>query len=192
MACERLLRSGDMTTKIYFIDSCEIMPGGGVGHHFHNRSDEMFIDFDGEAQFAIGGQTSLLKSPAGSPCRMGHSHAIYNPTRQPVQFLIINIPAVKGRYGAYNLEDARVGVPLDPIPVFMNVHLGREMSRYSAGHRWPNHLNDVVDDPHNLTVAYRELSRRAGHGALSPLPSSGGLSHELVLCGSPHSAPGNV
>jgi mannose-6-phosphate isomerase-like protein (cupin superfamily) len=147
MACERLLRSSDMTTNLFFIDRCEIMPGGGVGHHFHNRCEEMFIIFDSEAQFTIDGRTSLLKGPAGAPCCMGHSHAIYNPTDKPVQFLNINVSAVKGRYDAFNLNDARVGVPLDPIPVFMNMHLGRETLKPSAGHRRPN---EVMDEPRNL------------------------------------------
>jgi mannose-6-phosphate isomerase-like protein (cupin superfamily) len=129
MACERLLESRDMTTNLYFIDRCQIMPGGGVGHHFHNRCEEMFVIFGGEAQFTIDGRTSLIKGPAGAPCRMGHSHAIYNPTDKPVEFMNINVSAVKGRYDAFNLGDARLGVPLDPIPVFMAMRLDRARLR---------------------------------------------------------------
>ena len=129
MACERLLESGDLTTNLYFIDRCQIMPGGGVGHHFHNRCEEIFVIFGGEAQFTIDGRTSLIKGPAGAPCRMGHSHAIYNPTDKPVEFMNINVSAVKGRYDAFNLGDARLGVPLDPIPVFITMRLGRARLR---------------------------------------------------------------
>lgn len=151
MACERLLHSSDMTTNLYFIDRCEITPGGGVGHHFHNHCEEMFIIFDGEAQFTIDGRTSLLKGPAGAPCRMGHSHAIYNPTDKPVQFMNINVSAVKGRYDAFNLNDARVGVPLDPIPVFMNMHLGKTVFQPPAGRRVRrNPPNEAMDEPHGL------------------------------------------
>ena len=129
MACERLLESRDMTTNLYFIDRCQIMPGGGVGHHFHNRCEEIFVIFGGEAQFTIDGRTSLIKGPAGAPCRMGNSHAIYNPTDKPVEFMNINVSAVKGRYDAFNLGDARLGVPLDPIPVFITMRLGRARLR---------------------------------------------------------------
>ena len=129
MACERLLESGDLTTNLYFIDRCQIMPGGGVGHHFHNRCEEIFVIFGGEAQFTIDGRTSLIKGPAGAPCRMGNSHAIYNPTDKPVEFMNINVSAVKGRYDAFNLGDARLGVPLDPIPVFITMRLGRARLR---------------------------------------------------------------
>jgi mannose-6-phosphate isomerase-like protein (cupin superfamily) len=123
-----------MTTNLYFIDRCQIMPGGGVGHHFHNHCEEMFIIFDGEAQFTINGRTSLLKGAAGAPCRMGHSHGIYNPTDKPVQFMNVNVSAVKGRYDAFNLNDARVGVPLDPIPVFVTMQLDRNLLRPVASY----------------------------------------------------------
>ena len=87
MACETLLPGNALTTNLDFIHRCQIMPGGGVGHHFHNQCEEMFVVFDGEAEFTIDGRTSLLKGPAGAPCRMGHSHAIYNATDKPVQWM---------------------------------------------------------------------------------------------------------
>ena len=59
-----------------------IEPKSGIGAHFHNQCEEMFVILDGEAQFTIDGRTSLLKGPAGAPARLGHSHAIYNAYRQ--------------------------------------------------------------------------------------------------------------
>lgn len=134
MACERLVSSSALTTNLFFIDRCRIMPGGGVGHHFHNRCEEMFIIFGDEAQFTIDGRTSVLKGPAGAPCRMGHSHAIYNPSSKPVEFMNINVSAVKGKYDAFNLGDPRVGVPLDPIPVFMTMHLDKALLKPVQGY----------------------------------------------------------
>ena len=52
---------------------------------------------------------------------MGHSHAIYNLTDKPVQWMNINVTAMKGTYDAFNLGDSRVGVALDPIPVFITL-----------------------------------------------------------------------
>jgi mannose-6-phosphate isomerase-like protein (cupin superfamily) len=153
MACQypSLLVSSDLTTNLFFVDRCQMMPGGGVGHHFHNRCEEMFIIFDGEAQFTIDGRTSLLKGPVGAPCRMGHSHAIYNPTSKPVQFMNVNVSAVKGRYDAFNLDDARVGVPLDPIPVFMTMRLDKTLFPPPVGGgRRLSRPNEVEDDPRNL------------------------------------------
>ena len=134
MACEQIVHSNTLTANLQFIDRCQIMPGGGVGHHFHNVCEEMFVIFGDEAQFTIDGRTSVVKGPAGAPCRMGHSHAIYNPSDKPVEFMNINVTAVKGKYDAFNLGDARIGVPLDPIPVFMTMRLDKQLLQPSAAY----------------------------------------------------------
>ena len=137
MACELLVPPTALDVNLNFMHRCEIMPGGGVGHHFHNTTEEMFIVFDGEAQFTIDGRTSTLKGTVGAPCRMGHSHAIYNPSDKPVEFMNINISMVKGHYDAFNLDDARVDVPLDRTPTFMAMHLDKSllkpMTNYHGG-----------------------------------------------------------
>jgi mannose-6-phosphate isomerase-like protein (cupin superfamily) len=60
---------------------------------------------------------------------MGHSHAIYNATDKPVQWMNINVVAMKGTYDAFNLGDPRVDVAIDPIPVFMTMRLDRALLR---------------------------------------------------------------
>ena len=124
-----LLDGHSLDTNLYFLHRGIIEPKSGIGHHFHNQCEEMFVILDGEAQFTIDGRTSLVKGPAGAPCRMGHSHAIYNPTDKPVQWMNINVSAMKDSYDAFNLDDARVGVPLDPVPVFMAMRLDRALLR---------------------------------------------------------------
>jgi mannose-6-phosphate isomerase-like protein (cupin superfamily) len=64
---------------------------------------------------------------------MGHSHAIYNPTDKPAQWMNINVSAMKGTYDAFDLGDARVDVPLDPVPVFMTMRLDRALLRAVTG-----------------------------------------------------------
>ncbi len=118
-----------LDTNLQFLHRGVIEPKSGIGNHFHNTCEEMFVILDGEAQFTIDGHTSLLKGPAGAPSRVGHSHAIYNPTDKPVQWMNINVTLKKGSYDAFNLGDARVGVPLDPIPVFMSMRLDRALVR---------------------------------------------------------------
>ena len=129
MACETLLPGNALATNFYFMHRCQIMPGGGVGHHFHNTTEEMFIVFDGQAEFTVDGRTSVLKGTVGAPVRMGHSHAIYNPSDKPVEFMNINVSAVKGRYDAFNLDDARLDVAKDKIPVFMTMRLDKQLLR---------------------------------------------------------------
>jgi mannose-6-phosphate isomerase-like protein (cupin superfamily) len=127
MACELLVPPTALDVNLNFMHRCEIMPGGGVGHHFHNTNEEMFIVFDGQAEFTIDGRTSVLKGTVGAPCRMGHSHAIYNPSDKPVEFMNINVASVKGHYDAFNLNDARIGAPKDEIPVFMTMNLDKSL-----------------------------------------------------------------
>jgi mannose-6-phosphate isomerase-like protein (cupin superfamily) len=135
MACETLLPGNALITNLDFVHRCQIMPGGGVGHHFHNQCEEMFVIFDGEAEFTIDGRTSLLKGTVGAPCRRGHSHAIYNPTDKPVEFMNINVTAAKGLYDAFNLNDARTNVAAkDPVPVFMTMRLDKELLRPSEAY----------------------------------------------------------
>ena len=54
---------------------------------------------------------------------MGSSHAIYNLTDAPVQWMNINVTAFRGVYDAFDLGDGRVGAPLDPVPQFMAMRL---------------------------------------------------------------------
>jgi mannose-6-phosphate isomerase-like protein (cupin superfamily) len=111
-----LFNASSLDTNLYFLHRGIIQPKSGIGAHFHNQCEEMFVIFDGEAQFTVNGRTSTLKGPAGAPTRMGSMHAIYNATDKPVQWMNINVSARKGVYDAFDLSDGRVGVPIDPIP----------------------------------------------------------------------------
>jgi mannose-6-phosphate isomerase-like protein (cupin superfamily) len=119
--------------NLQFLHRGVIQPKSGIGAHFHNQCEEMFVILDGEAQFTIDGRTSLLQGPAGAPCRLGHSHAIYNPTDKPVQWMNINVSMAKDQYDAFNLNDPRVDVPLDPIPQFISMRLNRATLRQVTG-----------------------------------------------------------
>jgi mannose-6-phosphate isomerase-like protein (cupin superfamily) len=112
-----------LDTNLWFLHRGVIEPKSGIGAHFHNYCEEMFVILDGEAQFTIDGRTSTLKAPAGAPTRMGRSHAIYNPTDKPVQWMNINVTAFRGVYDAFDLGDGRVGAPLDPVPQFVSMQL---------------------------------------------------------------------
>jgi mannose-6-phosphate isomerase-like protein (cupin superfamily) len=112
-----------LDTNLWFLHRGVIQPKSGIGQHFHNYCEEMFVILNGEAQFTIDGRTSTLQGPAGAPARMGHSHAIYNATDSPVEWMNINVTAFRGIYDAFDLGDGRVGATLDPIPQFMAMRL---------------------------------------------------------------------
>ena len=116
-----------MNTNLIFLHGGVIPPKGGIGHHFHNQMEEMYVIFDNEAEFTIDGHTSRLEGPVGAPCRMGHSHAIYNPSDKPTKWMNIAVGKVKGKYDNYDTGDDRVGVQLDPMPAFMTMKLDRDL-----------------------------------------------------------------
>src|SRR6058998_2863532 len=124
-----LFGSEDFSTNLIFLHRGVIPPKGGIGHHFHNHMEEMFVIFDNEAEFTIDGRTSRLMGPAAAPCRMGHSHAIYNPTDRAIEWMNIAVGSIKGKYDNFDLGDDRAGAPLDAKPVFINVHLDRQALR---------------------------------------------------------------
>jgi mannose-6-phosphate isomerase-like protein (cupin superfamily) len=133
MAFAALLNRGAVTPEFNFLHRGIIPPGAGIGHHFHNVVEEMFVILDGEAQFTIDGRTATLKGPAGAPARMGHSHAIYNASDTPVQWLNINVTAFRGVYDAFDLGDNRVGAAIDPIPQFITMNLNRARMQSITG-----------------------------------------------------------
>lgn len=126
-------------------------PKSSIGHHFHTNSDEMFLILDGDCEFTVNGQTALIKGPVGVPCKSGNSHAVYNPSNKPVDWVNFNVvitdPAQQSatnppaqsqvggfpRRGSYNYSadptglfetaDDRVGVTLVKQPTF--IHTGQ-------------------------------------------------------------------
>jgi mannose-6-phosphate isomerase-like protein (cupin superfamily) len=134
MSFVALLNRGAVTPEFNFLHRGVIPAGSGIGHHFHNVVEEMFVILDGEAQFTIDGRTSSVKGPAGVLCRTGHSHAIYNPGPTPVQWVNLNVSLVAGVYDNFDLGDTRVGATLDAIPTFMTIRLDKSLLR-AAGAR---------------------------------------------------------
>src|SRR4249920_2955566 len=134
MSFAALLNRGALTPEFNFLHRGVIPAGSGIGHHFHNVVEEMFVILDGEAQFTIDGRTATVKGPAGVLCRTGHSHAIYNPGPTPVQWMNLNVSLVAGVYDTFDLGDTRAGAALDAVPTFMTIRLDPSLLR-AAGAR---------------------------------------------------------
>jgi mannose-6-phosphate isomerase-like protein (cupin superfamily) len=73
--------------NLAFMHHGPLGPKSSIGHHFHTNSDEMFLILDGDCQFTVNGQTALIKGPVGVPCKAGNSHAVYNPSTKPVDWV---------------------------------------------------------------------------------------------------------
>jgi mannose-6-phosphate isomerase-like protein (cupin superfamily) len=133
MSFTALLNRGALTPEFNFLHRGVIPAGSGIGHHFHNVVEEMFVILDGDAQFTIDGRTASVKGPAGVLCRTGHSHAIYNPGPAPVQWMNLNVSLVAGVFDYFDLGDTRVGAALDALPTFMTIRLDKALLRAAGG-----------------------------------------------------------
>jgi mannose-6-phosphate isomerase-like protein (cupin superfamily) len=102
-------------------------PHSSIGEHFHLATEEMFVIFDGDAQFTMDGRSAVVKAPAAVPVRLGHEHAVYNPTDRPMQWMNISVSVKKGASGAFNLGDRRVDAVLDAIPQFISMRFDRSL-----------------------------------------------------------------
>jgi mannose-6-phosphate isomerase-like protein (cupin superfamily) len=125
-----LMTDKTLSTNMIFLHRGVLHAHGGIGQHFHNHCEEMFVIFDGEAEFTVNGRTSLLKGTVGAPDRMGSSHAIYNPTDHDVEWMNINVGTSKV-YDAFNMGDDRVGAPKDKVPQFVTMKLDKALLKPS-------------------------------------------------------------
>ncbi len=112
-----LLDGAVMSNNYLFFHRGWLMPKSSIGEHAHRTMEEMYVIFDGVAEFTVNGKTTLL--PAGSMvlCPIGSSHAIYNPHDTKLEWMNIGVSMVKGKYDAINFGDDRANVKLDsPAP----------------------------------------------------------------------------
>jgi len=119
----------NLGVNLYFLHRGVLPPGGGIGEHFHNYCEEMFVILDGEAEYSIDSRTSVLKGPGGAVNRLGHSHAITNQSGRPVQWMNINVGLLPHYYDADNRDDGRVGAPKDALPQFTVMNLAKSLDR---------------------------------------------------------------
>ena len=123
---QNLVNPKYVTGNLIFLQKGVLDGHSSIAEHVHNRCEEMFIILDGEAEFTIDGRTSLIKGPAAVPDRMGHAHAIYNPTDKPVQWMNVNV-GMGTNYDAFNLGDPREHAMLDAIPQFISMRFDRSL-----------------------------------------------------------------
>lgn len=123
-----LLSEHSLETNLNFFHRGILNPHGGAGNHLHYYDDEMYFILDGEAQFTVDGRTSVLKGPAGALCPMGHSHALYNATDKPIEWMNISVSSIRGKGSAYNMNDTMEHVAvIDPIPYFVTMRLDHSL-----------------------------------------------------------------
>ncbi|HCB75378.1 MAG TPA: mannose-6-phosphate isomerase [Sphingomonas bacterium] len=176
-----LLGPDALSTNLIFVHRGVIAPKSSIGQHFHNQCEEMFVILDGEAQFTVDGRTSTIKGPAAVPDRMGHSHAIYNPTDKPLQWLNINVGITKA-YDNFDLGDTREGAALDRVPQFISMRFDRALLKPlvgSTGAWWRRALGSEI---FATTWSYVDHLLLAPGGRV-PSAAKAGMSEMLYVIG---------
>lgn len=75
--------TGTMTAKMYMdgqgkIIPCAIHPGGAIGLHKHETSDDINYVLSGTGRATCNGQEELLRAGTCHICRKGSEHSIEN------------------------------------------------------------------------------------------------------------------
>src|ERR1051325_8961240 len=91
-----LFGSQTLATNLLYLHTGEIPDKAGIGQHFHHTIEEMYVMFDGEAEFTVNGHTSKIKGPALVPCKMGDAHGIYNSSGKPLKWMNFGVSTIKG------------------------------------------------------------------------------------------------
>lgn len=115
-----LFERDEFKTPFWFVHSAILLPGGGIGHHRHERCEEIFIAIDNESQFTHNGHTARVVGPAAVPLRKGESHAIYNHTTQETRWFNVNVVDIGETADATDFNDDRSNAPLestDRLPI---------------------------------------------------------------------------
>lgn len=133
MAFAGLLNRGAIGPHFNFLHRGEIPVGSGIGHHFHNTVEEMFVILNGEADFTVNGRTAKLQGPVAVICRTGESHAILNTGTETLQWMNFQAASVAGIGDNFDLGDARVGAAVDRVPTFHHAKIDRSLVRPAGG-----------------------------------------------------------
>ena len=116
----RLWERADFETPFTFVHGAILLPGGGIGLHRHDDSEEIFIAADNASQFTHNGRTAVVEGAAAVPLRTGETHAIYNHTGRETRWFNVHCVVPGGEPRSTDLGDDCAGAELestDRLPV---------------------------------------------------------------------------
>jgi len=124
----------DFDTPFAFVHCAILLPGGGIGYHRHDDSEEIFIAVDNASQFTHNGRTAIVEGGAAVPARTGEIHAIYNHTNQETRWFNVHCVVAGGTPKSTDLGDDRVDAELESTDRLPVGRLDRAALTYSQVH----------------------------------------------------------
>ena len=61
----------DFETPFAFVHCAVLLPGGGIGYHRHDDSEEIFITVDNASQFSHNGRTAEIEGGGSGAAALG-------------------------------------------------------------------------------------------------------------------------
>jgi len=107
-------------TNWMFIHRGFLPPKSGIGLHFHDNCEEMYVIFDNGVRSTHNNNTADLTGGSMVPCLTGESHGMYNHTDKITQFMNLGVAGLDGKYDCRNLNDSlenSIPGPSDKLPV---------------------------------------------------------------------------
>ena len=123
----------EFETPWMFIHRGVIPPGAGIGHHFHDNCEEMYVILDNAARFVHNGNAADMTAGAMVPCYAGDSHGLYNHTDSDTQFINLGVGDVDGRYDNRDLEDNLEGAVPGSTDMLPSDYIDRDRLTLAGG-----------------------------------------------------------
>jgi mannose-6-phosphate isomerase-like protein (cupin superfamily) len=124
----------DFETPFAFVHCAILPPGGGIGYHRHDDSEEIFITVNNASQFTHNGRTAIVEGGATVPLRSGEIHAIYNHTDQETRWFNVHCVVPGGHPKSIDLGDDKVNAQLESTDRLPVGRLDREALQYAQSH----------------------------------------------------------
>ena len=173
----RLWERDDFETPFTFVHAAVLLPGGGIGLHRHDDSEEIFIAVDNASQFTHNGRTAAVEGGAAVPLRSGETHAIYNHTGRETRWFNVHCVVPGGDPKSTDLGDDCAAAELESTDRLPVGRLDRSALKYGRSHGGKGEVGArFIWGPEDFRSNFHFL----GHCLMPPQTSIGYHRHEGV------------
>ena len=89
---QHLFSSEELGGRAQMLAKVTLQPGESVGEHPHSGNGEVYWVLSGSVTVTEDGVQTVLQTGDAEFCADGHTHAIFNHTHEPAEFLALILP----------------------------------------------------------------------------------------------------